>query len=81
MDEYPYSTAPYSAPPAPPAPPAHPPPPAPRVFVPLVLFIVTVATTVIAGALYQGADIINYPGQVLRGVPFSAALLVVLGTH
>ena len=81
MDEYPYSTAPYSAPPAPPPSPPPPPPPAPRVFVPLVLFIVTVATTVIAGALYQGADIINYPGQVLRGVPFSAALLVVLGTH
>ena len=57
------------------------PPPRPRVLLPSVLFAATVITTVIAGALYQGADIIGRPWEVMRGVPFSASLLLILGTH
>lgn len=53
----------------------------PRVLLPAVLFIVTVMTTVAAGALYQGADIFRDPYELVRGIPFSASLLLILGTH
>ena len=43
-----------------------------RVLLPAVLFVVTVVTTVIAGALYDGADILKDPSLIARGVPFSA---------
>ncbi|MDP2688562.1 MAG: site-2 protease family protein, partial [Deltaproteobacteria bacterium] len=53
----------------------------PRVLMPAVLFLITIATTVIAGALYRRADILHHPAQLLLGVPFSASLLFILGTH
>lgn len=53
----------------------------PKVLLPAVLFVVTVATTVVAGALYQGADIFADPGSLARGIPFSLSLLLILGTH
>lgn len=56
-------------------------PPKPKVVLPVALLVVTVATTVIAGALYQGADILGEPSTLARGVPFSLSLMLVLGTH
>ncbi len=53
----------------------------PRVLMPAALFLITIATTVIAGALYRRADILHHPAQLLLGVPFSASLLFILGTH
>jgi len=53
----------------------------PKVAVPVALFLTTIATTIIAGALYRGADIFNHPSQLALGVPFSASLLFILGTH
>lgn len=53
----------------------------PGVLLPLVLFTVTVLTTVIAGAMYQGADLLVNPYEISRGIPFSASLLLILGTH
>ncbi|MBI5888049.1 MAG: site-2 protease family protein [Deltaproteobacteria bacterium] len=53
----------------------------PKKLLPAVLFAATVITTVIAGALYTGADILTNPYDITRGIPFSAALLVILGTH
>lgn len=53
----------------------------PKVLLPLILFILTVVTTVIAGALYQGAHILTDPFELAKGIPFSASLLLILGTH
>jgi membrane-associated protease RseP (regulator of RpoE activity) len=53
----------------------------PKMALPLVLFLATVVTTIIAGALYRRADLIHHPSQILLGVPFSASLLFILGTH
>ncbi len=50
-------------------------------IVPLVLFVLTVLTTMTAGALYEGAHILEDPWQLLVGLPFSASLLFILGTH
>jgi membrane-associated protease RseP (regulator of RpoE activity) len=53
----------------------------PRVFVPALLFLVTVVTTVTAGAFYEGVNPFTDPGGLVKGIPFSASLLVILGTH
>ncbi|OGQ58355.1 MAG: hypothetical protein A3J24_08875 [Deltaproteobacteria bacterium RIFCSPLOWO2_02_FULL_53_8] len=55
--------------------------PRPRIFLPAVLLAVTVVTTITAGALYRGADVWGHPATLVLGIPFSAALLFVLGTH
>ncbi len=53
----------------------------PGVILPAVLFAVTVFTTAVAGALYQGADILRNPYDIVKGIPFSASLIFILGTH
>jgi membrane-associated protease RseP (regulator of RpoE activity) len=53
----------------------------PKVLLPALLFIITVLTTVAAGALFQGANVFKYPRLMLLGIPFSLSLLVILGTH
>lgn len=50
-------------------------------ILPLILFIVTVFSTIFAGALQQGADPIHNPISLIEGVPFSFTLLLILGTH
>ncbi|MFQ5442045.1 MAG: site-2 protease family protein [Thermodesulfobacteriota bacterium] len=52
-----------------------------KVLLPVVLFCVTVVTTIIAGALYRGAQIFAHPSEILLGVPFSLSLILILGTH
>ncbi len=53
----------------------------PGLFWPILLFTVTAITTTTAGALYLGADLKANPMSLLRGLPFSSALLLILGTH
>lgn len=53
----------------------------PKILLPAVLLIATIITTVIAGALYRGAHILSNPAELIKGVPFSASLLLILGTH
>ncbi len=53
----------------------------PRVLLPLALFLATVLTTVASGAMQQGVDIFSSPWGLTQGVPFSASLLLILGTH
>ncbi len=65
-----------------PASPRTPGPPSPRrLALPLGLFLATVATTIIAGAIQQGVDPFTDPGLLYRGMPFSFTLLLILGTH
>ena len=52
-----------------------------RKRVPLLLFLATVVTTLGAGSLMAGADPFSNPAALLEGVPFSAALLLILGAH
>ncbi|HHL40473.1 MAG TPA: site-2 protease family protein [Deltaproteobacteria bacterium] len=52
-----------------------------RSRLPLVLFLFTVATTVTAGAFYEGINPFAEPLGLVKGVPFSTALLLILGTH
>jgi membrane-associated protease RseP (regulator of RpoE activity) len=47
----------------------------------LVLFLATVVTTLLVGALYAGADVFSNPLLIVKGAPYSAALLSILGAH
>ncbi len=53
----------------------------PKVILPAVLLLITIVTTMTAGALYQGAHILTNPAELAKGAPFSASLLLILGTH
>ena len=45
------------------------------------LFLLTVISTLLSGALMQGANIISNPLSIIKGFPFSVTLLLILGTH
>ncbi len=45
---------------------------------PIVLFLTTVLTTLAAGALMEGAV---SPADIVKGIPFSATLIGILGVH
>jgi len=47
----------------------------------LILFLLTLCTTLLAGAFYEGADIVNRPDEILRGVPFALTLMGILMGH
>ena len=52
-----------------------------RLWLHLALLLATVATTIVAGALQQGVDLITHPGDLYQGIPFSFTLLLILGSH
>lgn len=55
-----------------------------RLFIPILLFVVTLASTLFFGALNSGTfarDIISHPLLLLNGAPFSFTLLIILGLH
>jgi membrane-associated protease RseP (regulator of RpoE activity) len=47
----------------------------------LALFLGTVLTTIVAGAIQQGINPLDQPELIYRGIPFSFTLLLILGTH
>ena len=52
-----------------------------RVWINVVLFVVTVLSVVIVGAMNEGIDPLANPLGVAAGLPFAVALLVILGAH
>ena len=53
----------------------------PSIAVNIVLFILTIGTTILAGALQQGVNPLEHPEQIITGIPFSFALLFILLSH
>ncbi len=47
----------------------------------IVLFILTVFSTLSAGAIWEGIDIFSEPSRILEGWPFSLTLLSILLSH
>lgn len=47
----------------------------------ILLFLATAATTVWAGALHQGVNLLRDPAQFMAGVPYALALLGILAVH
>ena len=46
-----------------------------------LLLIATILTTTWAGALHVGIDLLREPGRWVAGIPYSIALLTILGVH
>jgi membrane-associated protease RseP (regulator of RpoE activity) len=53
----------------------------PRVILPAVLFLLTILTTLMAGAFYNGHDIFADPASILLGAPFSLTIMSILTAH
>ncbi|MDI6852330.1 MAG: site-2 protease family protein [Deltaproteobacteria bacterium] len=53
----------------------------PRLVVHAGLFLATVVTTILAGAIQQGVNPFETPGLIYKGIPFSFTLLFILGAH
>ncbi|MBL7075814.1 site-2 protease family protein [candidate division KSB1 bacterium] len=53
-------------------------PPRQKYTIHIVLFLITVLTTLMAGAIYEGVNPITH---IYRGIPFSFTLLLILGIH
>ena len=47
----------------------------------LILFVITILSTLIAGTLQQGLNPFESPGHLWKGIPFSFTLLLILGCH
>jgi membrane-associated protease RseP (regulator of RpoE activity) len=47
----------------------------------LVLFFLTILTTLFAGAMMEGVNPLARPMELVKGIPFSFTLMLILGTH
>ncbi|MDP2766544.1 MAG: site-2 protease family protein [Candidatus Methanoperedens sp.] len=52
-----------------------------RRWINVVLAIATFITTMVMGSLLFGADPISNPSEALKGIPFTIAIMTVLGAH
>ena len=52
-----------------------------KLWVNALLFLATIVTTIWAGALHQGVNLLADPEHLMVGVPYAAALLAILGVH
>ncbi|HYB21684.1 MAG TPA: site-2 protease family protein, partial [Thermodesulfobacteriota bacterium] len=57
------------------------PPPKPGKVWNIVLFLLTLATTILAGALQEGVNPLKSPEEIYKGIPFSFALMCILLAH
>ncbi len=56
-------------------------PAAERVWINVLLLLATFLTTMVMGSFLFGADPLSNPADALRGIPFTIAILTVLGSH
>ncbi|MBI5967372.1 MAG: site-2 protease family protein [Deltaproteobacteria bacterium] len=52
-----------------------------RIVVNIILFVLTLATTVVAGAIQEGVNPLKNPEQIFKGIPFSFTLMGILLAH
>lgn len=57
------------------------PPPKPNIALGVLLFFITLGTTIVAGALQEGVNPLKNPGEILKGIPFSFTLMGILLAH
>ena len=53
----------------------------PSYWLHVILFVATVFTTLLAGALMEGANPFRNPASIVKGIPFSFTLMTILLTH
>ena len=47
----------------------------------LILFFLTIISTLIAGSIMQGGNPLGSPTDIILGIPFSITLMLILGCH
>ncbi len=52
-----------------------------KIWINIILFILTMTTTLFAGALQEGVNPLKNPAQIFKGMPFSFALMGILLAH
>ncbi len=52
-----------------------------NIWINVILLIATICTTTVAGAMLYGVDPFAAPLDIYRGLPFSIAIMLVLGSH
>ncbi len=52
-----------------------------RIWINVVLALATFLTTMVMGSFLFGADPISNPSEVLKGLPFTIAIMTILGAH
>jgi membrane-associated protease RseP (regulator of RpoE activity) len=57
------------------------PPAKPRIALGILLFFITLGSTIVAGALQEGVNPLKNPGEILKGIPFSFTLMGILLAH
>ncbi|MEW6215079.1 MAG: site-2 protease family protein [Nitrospirota bacterium] len=50
-------------------------------FLHLILFILTLASTLLAGAMQTGVNLLKEPEKIYKGLPFALTLMVILLSH
>jgi len=50
-------------------------------FLHISLFVLTVLSTLLVGAAQTGADLIEEPSKIYKGIPFSLTLMIILLSH
>ncbi|MDA8168491.1 MAG: site-2 protease family protein [Nitrospiraceae bacterium] len=50
-------------------------------FIHVLLFVLTVISTLVAGAVQKGINPLKEPSRIYEGIPFSAALIIILLSH
>jgi membrane-associated protease RseP (regulator of RpoE activity) len=54
---------------------------APRIWLPVALFLATIVTVMMTGAINSGVDVFSDPRGIIAGLPFAVTLLGILFTH
>lgn len=52
-----------------------------RLFLHLILFIATLFSTILAGAIQAGVNVLKEPAKTYKGLPFALTLMLILLTH
>jgi len=52
-----------------------------RILVNIILFVLTLATTIVAGAIQEGVNPLKNPEQIFKGIPFAFTLMGILLAH
>ncbi|NWG21095.1 MAG: site-2 protease family protein [Chloroflexi bacterium] len=55
--------------------------PAPRVWLPVFLFVATILSTLMVGALYENVDVFSNPLGIVAGIPFAGTIMGILFVH
>ncbi len=52
-----------------------------RIYINVILFFITILSTLFVGSIMEGADPIKNPYNIIKGFPFSFTLMLILGVH